>query len=172
MDQTQWWGDLPSWITTAAIAIAALQYFNDRKRRAAEESRESKAQATGLTAWTVSDVIKPEPKPKPLGVVISNTSGSTFHDIEITVKIGGKQTVAPINLEIMPPGQYFIAYTPRSEDRLWQFARIVERYEGELQPYMNTSGFQIMSMSFADNLNQRWSTDARAVLTAIPAEAP
>ncbi|MBF4635140.1 hypothetical protein ITJ38_12055 [Agreia pratensis] len=171
MDQTQWLGDLPTWITTVAIVIAALQFFNDRKRRAAEESRESKAQATGLTAWIVSDVADPDLKPKPLGVVISNTSGSTFHDIEVTVKIGGKQTAAPINLEIMPPGQYFIAYTPRSEERLWQFAKIVERYAGELQPYMNTSGFQIMSMRFADNLNQRWSTDARAVLTAIPPNA-
>ena len=167
MDQTQWLGDLPTWITTAAIVIAALQYFNDRKRRAAEESRESKAQATGLTAWTASDVSKPELTQKPLGVVISNTSGSTFHDIEITVKFDNKQTARPIRLEIMPPGQYFVAYTPQKKFH-WQFPRLVERHEGELQPYMNTSEYQIMSMSFADNLNQHWSTDARAVLTAIP----
>jgi len=168
MDQTQWWGDLPTWITTVAIVIAALQFFNDRKRRAAEESRESKAQATGLTAWTVSDVAKP--KPKPLGVVVSNTSGSTFHDIEIAVKFADKQTERPIRLKILPPGQYFIAYTPHGQ-HLWGFAKLLEHCEGELQPYMNTSEYQIMSMGFADNLNQRWSTDAHAVLTAVPSTA-
>ncbi|WP_157127134.1 hypothetical protein [Cnuibacter physcomitrellae] len=47
MDAQQWWGDLPTWITTAAVAIAVLQFMADRRRRRAEEDRESKVQATG-----------------------------------------------------------------------------------------------------------------------------
>ena len=43
---------------------------------------------------------------------------------------------------------------------------MLEACTGVLQPYMNTDGYQIESIDFADNLNQRWSTDARAVLTA------
>ncbi|SMG24986.1 hypothetical protein [Agreia pratensis] len=162
MDQNQWLGDLPTWITAGAVIFAALQFLADKKLRMTEEARESKAQATGLTAWTVSDITK---TPKPLGAVVSNTSGSTFHDIELTVQFGGRQTDRPIRLEILPPGRYFIAYDPHGQF-LWKFPVGVEHYDGKLQPYMNAAGFQIVSMRFADNLNQRWSTDAHAVLTS------
>ncbi|MDN4641127.1 hypothetical protein QCD70_12785 [Agreia sp. PsM10] len=163
MDSFQWLGDLPTWITTLAIALAAAQFLTDRKRRAAEEARESKAQATGLTAWTVSDIETHDPKV--LGVVVSNSSGSTFHDVVITVKIDGSRVPRPISLKILPPGTYFVAYAPKAKF-VWEFALPIEACSGVLQPYMNTDGYQIESIDFADNLNQRWSTDARAVLTA------
>jgi hypothetical protein len=161
MDSFQWLGDLPTWITTLAIALAAAQFWADRKRRAAEEARESKAQATGLTAWTVSDIHTSDPKV--LGVVASNSSGSTFHDVTIKVKIDGATVLRPISLKILPPGTYFVAYAPKSTYS-WAFPVAVHAHKGVLQPYMNTDAYQIESMHFADNLNQRWSTDARAVL--------
>jgi hypothetical protein len=163
MDSNQWFGDLPTWITTLAIVLAAAQFLLDRKRRAAEEARESKAQATGLTAWTVSDIETRDPKV--LGVVVSNSSGSTFHDVAITVKIDKATVARPISLKILPPGSYFVAFTPKGKF-VWDFPLPLEACAGVLQPYMNTDDYQIVSIDFADNLNQRWSTDARAVLTA------
>ncbi|KJC64780.1 hypothetical protein [Agreia bicolorata] len=164
MDQYQWLGDLPTWITAGAVGIAALQFAADKRLRAIEEARESKAQATGLTAWTVSDI--ETHNPKVLGVVMSNSSGSTFHDVKITVKIDGTRVPWPISLKILPPGTYFVAHTPKGKF-IWDFPLPVEACAGVLQPYMNTDDYQIESIEFADNLNQRWSTDARAVLTAL-----
>ena len=115
------------------------------------------------TAWTVSDIETRDPKV--LGVVVSNSSGSTFHDVVITVKIDGSRVPRPISLKILPPGTYFVAYAPKAKF-VWDFPLPIEACTGVLQPYMNTDGYQIESIDFADNLNQRWSTDARAVLTA------
>jgi len=49
---------------------------------------------------------------------------------------------------------------------VWDFPLPIEARTGVLQPYMNTDGYQVESIDFADNLNQHWSTDARAALTA------
>jgi len=161
----RWAGDLPTWITTAAIALAAIQIFAERKKRAAEETRESKSQASELTAWAVSD-----PKNAMYGIVFSNTSRSTFHDVEIVAMIHG-EILAPVQLRILPPGSFFVrlakkdASEPGKTSRLWDYPIDTSEYQGELRPYMNTDRYQVMSMSFRDNLKQSWETDAQALLT-------
>lgn len=156
-----WLGDIPTWITTAAVAVAAGQFFVDRKRRAAEENREAKAQATQLTAWAVTDA---DAKPRVYGVVVSNTSGSTFHDVVVEARMHDAKTMRPIELAILPPGDYFIEYNGKDAEYTWAFAVSSDSYNGWLRPYMKSRKYMVVGLTFADNLNQRWSTNEYAVL--------
>ena len=159
MDQSIW-GDVPTWITAGAVVLAALQYLSDRNKRQAEANREAKAQASQLGAWVVTD---PSLSPRTCGVVISNTSSSTFHNVELDVKIFDAPTFAPLKLDLLPPGRFYVQYTP-SEKFPWKFATDCSEYDGELRPYMNSDGYLVQQIRFADNLNQKWSTDAHSVL--------
>jgi hypothetical protein len=165
----QWAGDIPTWITTAAIALAALQLFAERKKRAAEEVRESKSQASELTSWTVSDG-----GTKNFGLVVSNTSRSTFHNVEITVQLHDQLIKTPVRLTVLPPGTFYIRYSgddPRGRDNsrpfAWEFPIDANSYDGWLRPYMNSPKYQVLKMAFKDNLKQAWHTDAQALLTKV-----
>jgi hypothetical protein len=157
-----WYGDIPTWITTIAVAFAAGQFFVDRKRRAAEENREAKAQATQLTSWAVTDA---DGQPRVYGIVISNTSGSTFHDVVIDARMHDKPTPRPVELAILPPGDYFIRYNGTDEQYTWSFAVAVDSYNGWLRPYMKSPKYMVRGIAFSDNLNQRWTTNEHAVLS-------
>jgi hypothetical protein len=161
----QWAGDLPTWITTIAIGLAAFQLFAERKKRAAEETRESKAQASELTAWAVSD-----PDPRVYGVVVSNTSRSTFHDVEISAKIHDRVTSRPIRLTVLPPGTFFVQFNgdaKLADSYIWAFPIDSDSYDGWLRPYMNSPKYQVTGMTFKDNLKQSWTTDAQALLAKV-----
>lgn len=165
MGWPQWLGDIPTWLTTLAVVIAAASYLSEHKRRKAEEDRESKAQATQLSAWTVTDV---ETDPRVYGVVIDNISGSTFHDIQIDVVIHDKATRVPIRLSTLPPGRYFVKYDADNAPYYWDFAIDAASYrEGYLRPYTKTEKYKIEALYFSDNLNQRWVADSHAVLSRL-----
>lgn len=162
-DWPNWMGDLPTWITTAAVVLAVAQFLADRRRRRAIEDRERKEQARQLTAWVVTD---PREDARQYGVVLSNTSGSTFHDIACRITIHGETVDTDLSLLTLPPGTYFVAYAPHSTYR-WAFADLASDHDGSLRPYMKTAKYQIESITFSDNLENRWSIDNRAVLTLI-----
>lgn len=171
-------GDVPTWITTVAVVLAAGQFLIDRKRRAAEEEREAKAQATRLVAWAVTDY---DSKPRVYGVIASNTSGSTFHNVCVTTHMHGDVTAFPINLDIVPPGQlnwpptgrsdwpltpgeFFVRLNDPREQSTWQFSVSMASYAGHLRPYMKSANYRVIGIEFSDNLNQRWSTNEHAVV--------
>lgn len=158
-----WLGDLPTWITTLAVAVAVGQFMIDRERRAREAEREVRAQATQLTSWTVTDAGS---DPRAFGVVLSNTSGSTFHDVVVRVRIHAEEQPT-IKLLILPPGTYFVRLNRPGEKFPWVFA--VERAEhpGHLRPYMRSEEYQVIALDFSDNLGQRWTTDHRARLRPL-----
>ena len=158
----EWLGDVPTWITTIAVIIAAVQYFGERKRRAAEGQREARAQATHLTAWTVTDVAGS----RSYGVRVSNTSGSTFHDFRLDATIHG-ESPRSIELAIVPPGDYYVAYNGLDAEFTRDFAREVGEYGGWLRPYMKSDKYRVNRIQFTDNLGQQWTTDDRAVLAEI-----
>lgn len=158
-----WMGDLPTWITTVAVVLAVAQFLAERKRRRVIEERERKEQARQLTAWVVTD---PRENDRKYGVVISNTSGSTFHDIACRVTMHGETVDTDLTLLTLPPGTYFVPHDPTSTYR-WEFADLASDYGGILRPYMKTPKYQIDSIAFSDNLENRWSIDNRAVLTLI-----
>lgn len=158
-----WLGDLPTWITTLAIAIAAAQFVFERRRRRAEENRESKAQASELIAWTVTDV-KP---PRVYGVVVSNSSRSAFHDVTITLRLHGSETERPIQLDILPPGTYFVRHNGHGATHTWDFAVDASSYAGWLRPYMKSDKYRVTSIEFSDNLEQQWRASEHLVLTKI-----
>ena len=66
------WGDLPTWLTTLAIVVAASQFLLERGRRKEEQERNTREQARQLTVWTVTD---PDSEARSYGVILSNTSG-------------------------------------------------------------------------------------------------
>ncbi|MGD8195298.1 hypothetical protein ACEXQB_012545 [Herbiconiux sp. P18] len=145
------------------MAIAAIQYLHERRRRRQEAEREARQQATNLTAWTVTDA----GELRHYGVRLSNTSGSTFHDVHIETVMHGSPVRGPIRLLIVPPGDYYIGLAEKNAPYPWQFARAVEEHDGALRPYMQTDQYRVTSMRFSDNLNQTWVTDDRAVLVAL-----
>ena len=142
--------------------MAALQYFNERERRRAEEQREAKAQASKLTAWVAIHFIGDARQS--YGVVISNTSGSTFHDVTVSVLIHGIRARA-ITLAILPPGFYYVRHIGGDEKFEWDFPAPVEGQKGTLRPYMKSDRYQLKQIEFADNLNQHWVSNSYAVLS-------
>jgi len=155
-----WAGDLPTWITTVAIGLAAVQLLSEHRKRALEAVRDSKAQASELTAWTVSD---PDAKPRIYGVMVSNSSRSMFHDVAIYAVMHEKSADRPICLTVLPPGEYFVAFP--GGDYTWAFP--VPMKPGTLRPYMNTPKYKVTGMTFKDNLNQSWATNEHALLTQV-----
>lgn len=157
-----WLGDLPTWITAAAIGTGAASYFLDRDRRREEKAREESAQAVQLSAWTVTDVTS---EPRTYGVVIDNRSNSTFHGIEIHVQLHREPTSRPIELSTLPPGRYWVAYNGPHEKYVWDFPIEVGEYEGGyLRPYTKTEGYKVERMEFLDSSGMRWSRDEKAAL--------
>ncbi|MCI0156008.1 hypothetical protein KNO15_04780 [Leifsonia shinshuensis] len=152
-----WAGDIPTWITTAAVGFAGAQLLVDRRRRAAEENREAKAQASKLSAWAVSDR---NAVPLAFGVVVSNRSVSTFHNVSIVAKIHKKQIASEIHFEVLPPGEFFVELANGE----WEFAVEANEHGRMLRPYTRTEGYRVLSIGFTDNLDQRWSADAHMVL--------
>jgi len=154
------WGDLPTWLTTLAIVVAASQFLLERDRRKEEQARETREQARQLTVWTVTD---PDPRSRSYGVILSNTSGSTFHDIEIQVRLHA-QDVSPLTLKILPPGTFYVEHAPQ-ESYTWRFpVDPLHCDHRELRPYMKSDKYQVTSLSFTDNADVRWHSDDRARL--------
>ena len=157
------WGDLPTWLTTLAIVVAASQFLLERDRRKEEQERDKREQARQLTVWTVTD---PAPRSRAYGVVLSNTSGSTFHDVEVHVRLHGKQT-SPLELTILPPGTFYIEHAPQ-ESYTWRFAVDPQHCDHhELRPYMKSDKYQVTSLAFTDSAGVRWHSDDRARLEAV-----
>lgn len=152
-----WIGDLPAWITTLAVVISASQYLGERAKRREEVERASQAQATELTAWAVTDA----GARRSYGIRVSNTSGSTFHDVRIEAIIHDRPVARPIILKIVPPGEYFIEH---SSDTSWELAQAVDEHDGWLRPLMQSDKYRVDRMTFRDNRNRAWATDDRAVL--------
>ena len=152
-----WVGDMPTWITTLAIVFAGYQLLSDRKRRAAEEDRMSKAQARKISAWTATAVTAP----RAYGLVVSNRSDSTFHNVEVTGILHGVDfTANPVRFTVLPPGDYFV----EQEKNVWKFPAHVDEREGCLRPYTQTDSYRVLGLDFTDNLNQRWSANEYMVL--------
>lgn len=158
----EFWGDLPTWVTTVAVLFAAVQYFGERARRREEAEREARAQATQFTVWAVST---PE-KPRRYGVRVLNTSGSTFHDVHIKATMHTKKARRPIDMTIVPPGDFFVDFAGNEEEYTWHFPRDVGEIAGTLRPYMKTDDYRVHEVRFRDNVGVEWSTDDRAVLTS------
>ncbi|MGO1283924.1 MAG: hypothetical protein ACTHWF_06890 [Brachybacterium sp.] len=157
------WGDLPTWLTTLAIVVAAWQFLLERDRRKEEQERDKREQARQLTVWTVTD---PVPSSRAYGVILSNTSGSTFHDVAVQVRLHGKETT-PLSLTILPPGVFYIEHAPQ-ESFKWRFP-VDPRHSGhqELRPYMKSDKYQVTSLDFTDSAGARWHSDDRARLEEV-----
>lgn len=153
-----WFGDLPTWVTAVAVIFTASQYLLDRRRHQAELFRESRVQASQLSAWPVSDRAS---KPLAYGVLISNSSGSTFHDVLLQVVLFGDTDLPEISLKVLPPGDYFVQYSKPT----WDFALSKEEYGGFLRPYTQTEKCYVQSMRFVDSHDQAWEVDRHMVLT-------
>ncbi|MDP9904545.1 hypothetical protein [Arthrobacter bambusae] len=164
-DLPNWLGDLPTWITTAAIGIAALQYRSERRRRSAEEDRESKAQASRLCAWVAHDKTSEGGYGK-RGIVIANTSGSTFHDVTIEAQIHKNKPVSVLNLVMLPPGHYYAEHQGDVAAYQWAFPDPIEPSGSQLRPYMKSSDYLVKRIDFRDALGQQWRTDERFVLSS------
>ncbi|WP_291037691.1 hypothetical protein [Herbiconiux sp.] len=158
-DLPSWIGDLPAWITTLAVAISASQYLAERSKRREEVERASQAQATHLSAWAVTDA----GERRTYGIRLSNTSGSTFHDVRIDAVIHDRPVARPIILKIVPPGDYFIEHT-KNGDASWELAQSVDEHDGWLRPLMQSDKYRVTRMTFNDNRNRSWATDDHAVL--------
>lgn len=154
-------GDLPAWITAAAVIFAGSQYLIERDRRRDEQDRAERMQASQLSAWPVSNR---HSQPLAYGVLISNRSTSTFHDVVVeAVLFGNRQQ--KLALKVLPPGDYFVPI----KDSEWDFPLSTAEYGGHLRPYTRTDRYFIASMAFTDNRGRIWHTDRRMLLTSAAA---
>ncbi|QAY64073.1 hypothetical protein ET495_13540 [Xylanimonas allomyrinae] len=154
-------------MTTAAVFFAGGQLVLDRRRRETEEDRASKHQASKLSAWAVSDR---QSQPLAFGVVVSNRSDSTFHNVAVDAFIHHKQCTQ-ISLTVLPPGEYFVELDQKNsaDHRNWAWEYAVEQREHgrSLRAYTGTEGYSVLSIAFTDNLDQRWRADKHMVLRRV-----
>ncbi|WP_456286988.1 hypothetical protein M1D46_06835 [Microbacterium sp. JZ70] len=108
-----------------------------------------------------------ERDPRVYGVVVSNTSGSTFHDIVIDVTMHGERVEHPIEMNVLPPGEYFVMLNPKGSPFAWDFAKHTSEYDGNLRPYTKSDRYRVLGYAFSDNRMQRWTVDERAVLNSL-----
>lgn len=158
----EWLGDIPTWITALAVIFAIAQYRADRDDRQRARDREERAQATGLTAWTVTDATEGA---RHYGVVLSNTSGSMFHDLRIDATLHNEPT-RQLHLQVLPPGEYVVEHT-KGNTYEWGFPEPVASCTFALRPYMNSPKYRVRSVVFTDNHRQTWQSDEHAVLTTV-----
>lgn len=165
MTAQNWLGDIPTWITSLTVIIGLLALLGEKRQRDQNRDRESKQQATGLSAWPVKAFI--DGNEDTYGAIIENSSGSTFHDVEIAVTLLDRETRLPIKLVTLPPGRYFLEHNP-SQGFVWEFARETVEFENaNFRPITKTRKSAVTSLTFSDNLGQRWHADHHAVLTKL-----
>ena len=170
IDWPNWLGDLPTWVTSATIVIAALHYRNERGRRRAEEERDSKSQASKLCAWVAFDKAS-EARYGKRGLVIANSSGSTFHDVAIDVQIHKNKPVTSLRLVVLPPGCYYAEHQGEGTDFAWAFPDPMDPADPRLRPYMKSPDYLVRNIEFHDALGQHWRTDERSVLSLVKSPA-
>lgn len=154
----EWLGDIPTWITALAVVFAIAQYRADRDDRRRAREREERAQATGLTVWPVTD---PTEGDRHYGLVLSNTSGSMFHDLRIETTMHDKPAPS-LRLRVLPPGEYVAVYTNEYQ---WKYPEPVADCTFPLRPYMNSPKYRVRSVVFTDNHQQPWRIDEHTVLS-------
>ena len=153
-----WLELIPAWITTLAVGVAAYQLSIDRRRRATEEDRESKSQARRISAWAASER-GVDGRGVSFGIVISNRSDSTFHDVQISSRM--HKTERPdLHLTVLPPGEFYVQL--RGDE--WEYALATAEYGKFLRPYTGTQHYKVLAIKFTDNLNQKWGADEHMVL--------
>ncbi|WP_153002088.1 hypothetical protein [Leucobacter chromiiresistens] len=167
MNWPVWMGDIPTWVTAAAVVFAAGSYNLDRARQRTETEREAREQANRLTAWIVTD---PDGQKRKYGVVLDNSSGSGFRDVSVTVKMHSALVDKPIRLVMLPPGRYYVEFDSANDAFPWKFATEVPNTVDEcLRPIMHSIKYQVRSVTFTDTREQRWVRDASFVLARAEA---
>ncbi|MCD5348447.1 hypothetical protein [Agromyces sp. S2-1-8] len=154
----EWIGALAACLTAVAVVFAAFQYRLDRSRRRDELDRAAKEQAMRFAAWVVSD----RRPPKQYGVVASNQSRSTFHNVRIDAVLFG-ESLPEIELNVLPPGDFFVALDQKTRE--WRYAVACAEHGGHLRPYTRTGRYKVRSVSFMDNREATWSMNEHMVVT-------
>ena len=154
----------------AAIAIVyahkTLKLEQDKREH--ELARESKHQASQLSAWVA--VVNPDgdPEDKRYGVVLQNNSGAIVHDVRVSVKLFDKEVHAPASAFVLPPGQFFIRRHGPEEKHEWGFIQGIEELDGHVvRPYVNTSKHRVQKITYGDSLRQLWQQDECGRLTEM-----
>lgn len=156
-----WLGDLPTWFASIAVVFAACHYSAERRRHRADSERETRAQASHLAAWAVTDA----DKPRRYGVRVVNTSGSPFYDVEVDALLHGKTVPSPHRLNVLPPGDYFIELVGSDGRFSWTFACRTDEHPGTLRPYMQSPRYRVTGVRFTDGAGLRWVLEDGARLS-------
>lgn len=154
----EWVGALAACLTAVAAVFAAFQYRLERGRRRDELDRAAKDQALGFSAWAVSD----RRSPLKYGVVASNRSRSTFHDVRIDAVLFGEQ-LPKVELNVLPPGDFFIEFNQDAWE--WEFAVSCAEHGGHLRPYTRTGRYRVRSVNFMDNCEATWKMNEHMVIS-------
>ncbi len=163
MNWPSWLGDLPTWVTAAAVVFAAGSYNLDRARQRADAERDAREQASRLSAWVVTD---PDERKRTYGVILDNCSGSAFRDVSVVVRMFDAVIDRPIRLVMLPPGRYFVELSKDSKTYTWKFAAEVPSHTGDrLRPIMQSAKYQVHALEFTDTREQRWRRDESFVLS-------
>lgn len=165
----QFWGEyVPNWISAVSTALAFLAagiaaYFAWHSLRR-ESWREERARALGLEAWWVDGELDGR---KVWGVLVSNATTASFHEVEIEA-VGGDNPKAgrAIRLKSLPPGRYFVESLAKTAEQPWA-DRILVPDEQFLRPLTQARTRNVRVLRFTDSSGIRWQWELRSGLTRL-----
>ncbi|HWU59188.1 MAG TPA: hypothetical protein VN045_10755 [Microbacteriaceae bacterium] len=162
------WGEyIPNWIAAVSTALALLAagvaaYFAWRALRA-ENEREARRNAVGLSAWWVKGDVDGE---EVWGIMICNDAVAVFHDIMIqAVGNSHKKAGRTIDFRTLPPGHFFVQSMPYTSDRPWG-PKISLKDDAAFVPLTDADSRRVEAIHFTDTAARSWTWSHSNGLTA------
>lgn len=171
-----YWGSIAEWVAASAsigalaaaivaAVIAKKLHGIESGRDEARAWRDKTAQAVKVAAWSCAEIEPGTSNPRSYGMVIKNASDSVIFDV--SVESSGKgpfSNMPPMQLHVVPPGEYFVEHDPKSQYR-WRFARAITESANEIRPVTKSPDIVVRSLQFRDSANNRWRRDESGALS-------
>lgn len=148
------------------------QRADQRRDEADERNREAERQqhASQISAWAAMQIhVGGLPT---FGIVVRNSSNDPVYDVEAMCH--GFTTASSPKLRCVPPGEYFVANTPRmtrGRQYEWDYLKPVSEIKDPVRPFTASDNKRVDGLTFRDNVGAQWQRAARGELTPVTASS-
>lgn len=134
-------------------------YEIETTRDRSTEEREEREQASGIAAWCI--YAKDLEEGLRHGIFIHNSSGSPVYDVSVRSIYAKKKTddareQPPMNLAVLPPGDYVVTAHAMYN---WTFPEERHTVEHSVRPVTNSEKWMVVSLQFTDAYGIRWTRE-------------
>ena len=180
MNLPEWINAIVACIAVIFAAIAAHQakqiYLLEQERDANAEKQNRRQYASKITAWIAAHIDHNGDWQK-IGIVIQNPTDSAIFKIEVIATNSKQRPAAPLTIDILPPGKFFVLAKPptsfadfclaENNTNAWDYAKPYEYFDCALTPMTMQQTRKIITFTFTDSNNRRWQRNEHGQLSEI-----